>query len=195
MADWATPAPSRSSSAPTQMVEPNTPLHPSDFDKLYADHFSFVWRSLHALGVGASHLADAAQDTFLVVHRRLPEFEGRAHPRTWLFAIVQHVAFNYRRAERRKLAPLRPLDVTQPSDAPDPAERTAEAEAARFLQAFISSLDDGKRAVFALALIEQLPAPEVAAILGIPENTVYSRIRLVRKAFRDEALRYQEEKP
>jgi RNA polymerase sigma-70 factor, ECF subfamily len=193
MAEWVPVATAGVSLSPPEAVDPKESR--LEFDRVYADHFAFVWRSLRALGVSAPYLADAAQDAFLVVHRRLSEFEGRAHPRTWLFAIVEHVAFNYRRAERRKVAPLRPLDPEQPSEAPGPVEHTADAEAARFLQEFLASLDDGKRAVFALALVEQLSAPEVASILGIPENTVYSRIRAVRQAFRAAALRYQEQKP
>jgi RNA polymerase sigma-70 factor, ECF subfamily len=191
MAEWvpATELPS------TEAAMPEAPARPLEFDQVYAEHFAFVWRSLRALGVSPPHLPDAAQDAFLVVHRRLAEFEGRAHPRTWLFAIVENVAFNYRRAQRRKLAPLRPLDPMQPSDAPDPVERTADAEAARFLQAFLDGLDEGKRAVFALALVEQMSAPQIAAILSIPENTVYSRIRAVRQAFREAAFRHQESKP
>src|SRR5262245_56928203 len=72
-----------------------------DFQGVYAEEFAFVWRSLRALGVRPDLLDDAAQDAFLVVHRRLGEFEGRSTLRTWLFSIVEHVAFNYRRAVRR----------------------------------------------------------------------------------------------
>jgi RNA polymerase sigma-70 factor, ECF subfamily len=193
MAEWVPAA--TSTSLPEPVEAENPPARPLEFDEVYAGHFAFVWRSLRALGVSPTHLADAAQDAFLVVHRRLSEFEGRAHVRTWLFSIVEHVAFNYRRLERRKSAPLRPLDPEQPSETPDPVEHTADAEAARFLHEFVESLDDGKRAVFALALVEEMSAPEVAAILGIPENTVYSRIRAVRQAFRAAALRHQEKKP
>jgi RNA polymerase sigma-70 factor (ECF subfamily) len=193
MAEWVPAA--TTASLPHLAEAEVPPARPLEFAEVYADHFAFVWRSLRALGVSPTQLADAAQDAFLVVHRRLAEFEGRAHMRTWLFAIVEHVAFNYRRAERRKSAPLRPLDPEQPSEAPDPVERTADLEAARFLQEFLASLDDGKRAVFALALVEEMSASEVAAILSIPENTVYSRIRAVRQAFRTAALRHQEHKP
>jgi RNA polymerase sigma-70 factor (ECF subfamily) len=162
------------------------------FEQVYAREFGFVWRSLRALGVSAPYLGDAAQDTFLVVHRRLAEFEGRSRLRTWLFAIVSHVAFNYRRAERRKSAPLTPLDSELPSGAPDPFASAAEAQAARFLERFLQDLDEGKRAVFALALVEQMPASEVAEVLGIPENTVYSRVRAVKQALRKALARYQE---
>ena len=166
-----------------------------DFDGIYSEQFAFVWRSLRALGVRPELLDDATQDVFLVVHRRVADFEGRSSLRTWLFAIIEHVAFNYRRAQRRKAAPLEPIDPAHVSDAPDPHEQATDSEAARFLERFLDTLDHGKRAVFALALIEELPAPEVAQVLGIPVNTVYSRVRTVRQAFRDAAAAYQESKP
>lgn len=169
---------------------------PPDFDAVYRANFQFVWRSLRALGVGVPHLADAAQDVFLVVHRRLAEYEGRAEIRTWIFAIVGRVAGNYRRLQRRKMALLDPLDNTEyVSGGPDPSERFATGEVARFLENFLERLDEAKRAVFALALVEQLPVAQVATILQIPPNTVYSRIRAVRAALREAMLQIQDRIP
>jgi RNA polymerase sigma-70 factor (ECF subfamily) len=149
-----------------------------------------VWRSLRALGVRTPALDDAVQDVFVVVHRRLGEFEGRASVRTWLFAIVERVAANHRRGVQRKQAPLAPLDASLPSSAPDPADHAGDAQAARFVHAFLDTLDEGKRAVFVLSLVEQMSAAEIAEALGIPMNTVYSRLRSVRRAFREAALTF-----
>jgi RNA polymerase sigma-70 factor, ECF subfamily len=175
------------------VVEP--PIEPLDFQQVYEENFAFVWRSLRSLGMNAEALDDAVQDVFLVVHRRLSEFEGRSSLKTWLFAIVERVAFNHRRTRHRKVTPLAPLDGREPSDAPDPFDRATESEAARFTDRFLSSLEPGKRAVFTLSLIEEMPAQEVAATLGIPLNTVYSRIRAVRKAFHEAATTHFEQKP
>ena len=153
------------------------PAVPLVFERVYEEHFAFVWRSLRLLGLRDEALDDAVQDVFVVVHRKLPEFEGRSSIKTWLFAIVERVAFNHRRRRQRREAPLEPLDGREPSDAPDPFDRASASEAARFTESFLDSLDPGKRAVFALALIEGMPASEVAGALGIPMNTVYSRIR------------------
>ena len=45
--------------------------------QLYDSHFSFVWRNLRRLGVPDVILEDAAQDVFLVVHRRWNSFDSR----------------------------------------------------------------------------------------------------------------------
>src|SRR5512146_2625141 len=67
------------------------------FDEVYAAHFAFVWRVLRTFGVTEPALEAAAQDVFVVVHRRLPEFEGRSAVTTWLFAIARRVACAHRR--------------------------------------------------------------------------------------------------
>jgi RNA polymerase sigma-70 factor (ECF subfamily) len=177
-----------------EMAAPR-PAVPHDFARVYEENFAFVWRSLRSLGLRDEALDDAVQDVFLVVHRRLSEFEGRSSLKTWLFAIVERVAFNHRRAHHRKDARVAPLDDEKPSDAPDPFDRATESEAARFTEHFLDTLDPGKRVVFALALIEGMPVSDVADALGIPLNTVYSRIRAVRKAFQSAAALYQRQKP
>ena len=67
------------------------------FDEVYAEHVAFVWRTLRTFGVAESQIEDAVQDVFVVVHRRLPEWEARAAMTTWLFAIARRVASTHRR--------------------------------------------------------------------------------------------------
>ena len=71
------------------------------FERVYEEHFDFVWRSLRRLGVPRSALDDAVQEVFLVVHRRLAEFEGRSSLKTWLFGIAVHIALKAGRASAR----------------------------------------------------------------------------------------------
>jgi len=63
--------------------------------------FEFVWRNLRRLGVAESALRDSAQEVFLIVHRRLGEFEGRGTLRAWLYSILRRVAADERRWRRR----------------------------------------------------------------------------------------------
>ena len=48
------------------------------FDDVYNQHAPMVWRVLRTFGVSEAQIEDAVQDVFVVVHRRLPEWEGRA---------------------------------------------------------------------------------------------------------------------
>ena len=153
------------------------------FDEIYDRFFPFVWRCLRGLGVPRDALDDAAQDVFVVVHRRLAGFRGESSPQTWLCGIARRVASTHQRRERRKQAPLEPL-VSEPEHPdPGPHERAVEAEAAAFVETFVASLDEKRRDIFILALLEEMTIPEVAAVLSIPVNTAYSRLRAVRAEF------------
>jgi RNA polymerase sigma-70 factor (ECF subfamily) len=163
-----------------------------DFDQLYDAHFDFVWRSLRLLGVPPELLEDAAQDAFSVVSRQLAQFEGRSALRTWIFAILQRVAANYRRTRVRKLDRLRPFEDAA-SHEPTPLAHAEALEAAAVIESFCAGLDPERRAVFVLALLEETPAPEIAAALGIPINTVYSRVKALRDGLRKALQRGERE--
>jgi RNA polymerase sigma factor (sigma-70 family) len=149
-----------------------------DFDAVYRAHHGFVWRTLRHLGVDHDRVDDAVQDTFLVVHRRLAEFAGRAALRTWLFEIARRVAGRYRRVAARE-APRRceVPDIQAPAQLDDDLAR---AEAAEILAVFLDELDRDKSVVFIMAELEQRRAPEIAETLELNLNTVYARLRAAR---------------
>lgn len=162
--------------------EPPDPRLERDFSALYAEHFAFVWRCLRSLGVAANLLDDAAQEVFLTVHRRLPDFRGDSSPRTWIYGILRNVAANYRRSVRRRGSETALLaDMTSP--AKGPLDSLQDRRAAEFLEQFISRLDAKRREVFLLSVFEEMPMPEVAAALEIPLNTAYTRLRASRLEF------------
>jgi RNA polymerase sigma-70 factor (ECF subfamily) len=156
---------------------------PASFEELYAEYVGFVWRCLRALGVREAQIDDTAQDVFLIVHRRLADFRGDSTMRTWLYGIVRNVAANQRRTQRRK-GGGEPLSLELPSHGATPDQGAQEQQALGFVQAFAAQLDERKRDVFILALVEELTIPEVATTLEIPLNTAYSRLRSVREDFR-----------
>lgn len=59
-----------------------------------------VARVLRRSGVAERDFANAAQEVFVVVHRKLPKFEGRASVSTWLYRIALRVAAAERRRAR-----------------------------------------------------------------------------------------------
>lgn len=174
-------APARVACTPNEPGASDEPgARSREFEHIYDTHFDFVWRSLRLLGVDDAALEDAAQDTFSVVCRQLPAFEGRSALRTWLFAILQRVAANYRRRRRRKLTPLVRL-ADRGGDEPTPLAHVEAAEAARVVERFCASLDPDRRALFVLSVLEELPAAEVSVALGLPVAKVYSRVHALRE--------------
>lgn len=163
---------------------------PTDFETIYDGYFDFVWRSLRRLGVPEASADDATQDVFVVVHRRLADFEGRSSMRTWLFGIALRVARSHRRRTMRK-GNLDPLPADLVSTGLGPEAEVERRRAAQFLDTFLESLDEDKRAVFVLAEMEQMTAPEIEEALGVKLNTVYSRLRAARKAFESAVRRHR----
>lgn len=165
------------------------------FEEVYAENVDFVWRTLCRLGVPPAAVEDAAQDVFVVVHRKLAEFEGRSSIRTWLFQLTRNVVHDHRRTTRRRNARLghdeEEILRARAADDHAPDVCAARAEAVRILHELLDKLDDDKREVFILADLEQLPAAQVAEALGVNVNTIYSRLRLAREAFNRELARHE----
>jgi RNA polymerase sigma-70 factor, ECF subfamily len=153
---------------------------PRDLDATYREHADFVYRVACQLGVDATHVEDVVHDVFLVVHRRMAEYDGRSM-RSWLYGITRRVVLHHHRGRRR--AQTRTQLAPVPASAPDPEERTAAHEAVAIVESFVASLDEDQRTVFVLVELEGTPMPEIARALGVNLNTLYSRLRLARRRF------------
>lgn len=137
---------------------------------------------LKYLGLPSSQLDDAAQELWVVVHRRYAEFEGRSGVRTWLFAIAVNVERNFRRAERRR-GPTVALPSGLQARHGDPALDQEAREAWDLMLGFVETLDETRRMVFVASLLEGLSAAETAEATGLDQPTVYNRIRALRRSF------------
>ncbi len=143
----------------------------------YREHFDFVWRNVRRLGAGDAWADDAVHEVFLVVARRLAEFEGRANPRTWLFAITLRVVQRMGRDRARYDARIRRFGEQPAAITDSPHERD---DAARHLRSLLLRLDEPKRVVLILAELEGMTTPEIGVLLGLKHGTVDSRIRAAR---------------
>jgi RNA polymerase sigma-70 factor, ECF subfamily len=166
---------------------------PTTLAEIYHHHFSFVWRLARRLGVSDAQLEDAVQEVFIVVHRRLGDFEGRSSVRTWLAGIVRRVVRDHRRASARKPALGRahvdlPVDDLSTGHA-SPEDNAVATEAVQLLHELLESLDDDRREVFILAELEQWSIAEIAEATGVNVNTASSRLRLARETFEKAAER------
>jgi RNA polymerase sigma-70 factor (ECF subfamily) len=167
------------------------PPSPPAFAEVYQSCAALVWRNLRRLGVPEASLEDAAQDVFLVVHRRLPEFEGRSSLRTWIFGIVLRVAARHRRKARGlavREAPI-PGELSEALAAPvheGPFERALHRQANQLLHQVLERLDDERRALLIMVDLEQTSVAEAAEALEINLNTAYSRLRAARRSFETE---------
>lgn len=150
-------------------------------EAIFREHAPYVWRALRRLGVDEADAEDVCQDVFVVVHRRLDSFHGGSTLRTWLYGICIRAAADYRkRPHRRREAPAgdRLPEVRVPADQEEALERRRSRDR---LDAALDGLDEAKRAVFVLYEIEGLVMAEVAAAVGCPLQTAYSRLHAARE--------------
>jgi RNA polymerase sigma-70 factor (ECF subfamily) len=157
------------------------------FAEIFREHARYLWRALLGLGVRPSDVDDVCQEVFLVVHRRLPEFDGGAL-RSWLYAICLRVASEYRRSARvRREVTVDDLPETQAPPRQVDAVHTRELSV-RLLSA-LERLDEEKRQAFVLYEIQELTLREVAEALGCPMQTAYSRLQAARAVVRSDFVR------
>lgn len=149
---------------------------------VFREHAPYVLRALRYLGVPPADLDDAAQEVFLVVLRRLEEFEGRAQLRTWIHRICWRVAQAQRRKNRRTRQRFTAEDEGRHIPDPKADGDRARYDARQLLVPALDQLDETKRAVFVLYEIEGLTMPEIAQALDCPLQTAYSRLYAAREA-------------
>jgi RNA polymerase sigma-70 factor (ECF subfamily) len=172
------------------LIAPPAPASPADVpadptrlrDAVVAHHAS-LWRALRRLGVAEPDVDDALQNVFMVAARKLGGV-ARETERAFLYGVAVRIASNARRSGRRHdevFADAPNADAT--GSAPQPDEALAQLEMRRLLDHALDEMPFELRTVFVLVELEELSAPEVAALVDVPAGTVASRLRRAREAF------------
>jgi RNA polymerase sigma-70 factor (ECF subfamily) len=165
------------------------------FDALYEETFEFVYRNARRLGVNEAAIDDVVQEVFMIVHRRLGEFDpASGSPRAWVYGILANTVRGYRRTFRRKLAPLRATETEDElgpaSSRSSPEQRATRRQDTELLLGMLAELPAEQRELIVLGELEQLSVPEICACIGGNPNTVYSRLRAAREALRKKVAQH-----
>lgn len=153
----------------------------SDFERMYRDHYAYVWAVLRRLGVEA--VADAHQEVFITAYRRRDTFDPARPVRHWLVGIARRVAFRARRGQQRHHRRRSALAWFHATSEPSPVLE-GRVEAREFLARFVAHLDEPHREVFTLGELEGHTGPEIAEALDIGVEAAYGRLRTVRRRFK-----------
>jgi RNA polymerase sigma factor (sigma-70 family) len=151
---------------------------------LYDRHERDVRRLIHRLGTPAADIDDVVQSVFVEVLRAAAGFDGRASARAWLLGIAAICVRRHRRSAARLLRQLGEWLGRGEQTPETPAETFALVEANTRLQRALMTLSAPKREVFLLVVAEGLSAEHVAASLGIPIATVWTRLHYARQEIR-----------
>jgi RNA polymerase sigma-70 factor (ECF subfamily) len=166
---------------------------PGAFEALLRRHRAPLFTFLVRMLGNREKAEDLAQDTFLRIVKGAPAWEHRARFQTWLFTIARNLCVDQARRDRFRRADS--LDAQGPGDEPamvdsvpgheiDPARGAESARLRPLLQKALLSLPVEQREVFVLREQAGVPFKEIAAMVGVNENTVKSRMRYALEGLR-----------
>jgi RNA polymerase sigma-70 factor, ECF subfamily len=145
----------------------------SAFEQIVRLHQQSVWRFLRRLLGDAATAEDITQETFLRVHRRLPDYAFRSSFTAWVFRIAHNAGVDELRARARRDR-LAPALAASPSTAPATTGRAGEARVE--LEAALATLPVDLREALLLIEVLGLRYAEAATVLSVPVGTVKSRV-------------------
>jgi RNA polymerase sigma-70 factor (ECF subfamily) len=147
---------------------------------LYARHHVKVFRFVLRLVRNEATAEDLISEVFLDVWRQAGKFEGRSAATTWILAIARFKALS---ALRKR--PEQELDEEMaeaiPDHSDDPETATAKKDKSEALRRCLQGLSAEHREIVDLVYYHEKSVEEVAAIVGIPEATVKTRMFYARK--------------
>lgn len=154
----------------------------SSFEAVYAAWFRHVLRWIRAFGAPAPEHDDLLQEVFVVVHRRLAQFDGD-NLAGWLYRITQRQVRDHRRLRwvRKMLRRSVPVSPRLESPAPTPLAALETREKQQLLSRLLMRLSEPLRVTFMLFEVDGYSGEEIAKLQRVSLNTVRSRIHRARK--------------
>jgi len=145
-------------------------VRPDDetFRLIFVQHHRFIFRFLYGM-VGEHGLAeDLTQETFMRAYKSMNTLRGESKLSTWLCGIAKNVALNTLRTRSREFSNIdmddEALAQLSESDATAPDDYLLNQELRNVIHDALQRLDDDKRMVFVLKLLQQRSYDEIAEI-------------------------------
>jgi RNA polymerase sigma-70 factor, ECF subfamily len=155
-------------------------------EAIYRTEVAWVVHTLRRLGVPELELDDCAHDLFVVVHRKLPEFDARKPLRPWLFGIAFRIASERRKrfGRRHTAQTAATIELVGPSQ---PSDETRAHDALAVVVTLLARLKPIPRAVLVMHEMEGWSIREIAEVLGLRPNSAYSHLHRARRAINQAA--------
>jgi RNA polymerase sigma-70 factor (ECF subfamily) len=173
-----------------ELVESWRKGEPEAFATLIRRHQRRVFGLLLRMLGSREEAEDAAQDTFLNLHRHGHRFRSESRFSTFVYRVAVNAALNRRRSLGRRRAHTDAFSEAQsighlgPATEPDPERTLAGDELRARLARELATLPETLRAPVVLFDVEGLSYGEIADVLQVAEGTVKSRIHRGRQALR-----------
>jgi RNA polymerase sigma-70 factor (ECF subfamily) len=139
---------------------------------------NYIYRTLRRMGAWPSEIEDLAQEVFLALRRSWTNYDPTRPIRPYLFGIAFRIAAAHQRKRNREVA----FGIVDPDDvAPWPDEALQSKQARAIMLVALERIPLRRRAVLVMHDLDDVPVADVAAVLGIPLFTAYSRLRKARR--------------
>jgi len=148
--------------------------------ELYDRYHESLRRFVTLATSDAEDVDDLVQATFLAAGKSAGRYDGRASCRPWLVGIAAQLVRRRRQSFKRWLAVLSSFSATR-STLVDP--RSA-LQAGRDVGWALAQISEAKRVTYLMAEVEGLSCEEIAAALGVPIGTVWTRCHAARRELR-----------
>jgi RNA polymerase sigma-70 factor (ECF subfamily) len=151
------------------------------FRRLYTRHNVRIFRFLMRLVRDEAAAEELLNEVFLEVWQHAGRYEGRSSPSTWMMSIAHNKAVSSlrRRREQTGLVDEQLMQVPDPDD--DPEANLQKQDKGQLMHACMAALSADHRTILDLVYYQELSVGEAAEVLGIPENTVKTRMFYARK--------------
>lgn len=147
------------------------------FDALVARHKRRVYDLACRMTGDRDWAEDITVEVFLEAYRSLPRFRGVSCFKTWLHRVAVNVSLQHlrQRKAKRQIEEL-PLTDQVPVSSADPADEVAQRELIQHVMRAVHKLPSAQRVALVLFYVKGLSQAEIAELLGVPRNTVKTRI-------------------
>jgi RNA polymerase sigma-70 factor (ECF subfamily) len=168
----------------------------SAFERLYYIYEKRVYQYVHTLVSDRPLAEEIVGDTMFAVWRGAGSFAYTSRVSTWIFGIARHKALDaIRRSGRRQ----REIDLDGVAELPHPHERPDEGvlrnQLAALTQRAMAGLTREHREILRLVFYEEQPYEEISVLLGIPANTVKTRVYYAKQRLREQLAHLGQREP
>lgn len=152
--------------------------------ELFDRHEPALHRYLYRMGTPRSDVDDLVQATFLEIAQAAPRFDARHTGRSWIFGVASIMLRRHRHFLRRAAERISAWVTPEAEVETTPAELFESAEAERRFARAFAALSEKRREAFVLVTLEGLSGEEAARALGVPVNTIWTRLHHARLELR-----------